>query len=55
MSVSDNESCTIKNIQLLIPNISNAAASRKITLLREVLGKPKPKIVTIGEFRKYYF
>lgn len=55
IKVNDNEICTIKNVQMLIPNISNASASRKIAELRDVLGKRKPKIITVGEFRKYFF
>ena len=54
MSILDNESCTIKNIQLLIPNISEATASRRMTLLRSVLGKPKPKIIIVKDFKDYY-
>jgi len=45
--------CSIKEIQKIIP-VSKSNASRKILLLRDVLGKPKPKIVTVNEFREYF-
>jgi len=54
MNVADNEICTIKNVQMLIPKISGATAARKILQLRFVLNKEKPKVVTVGEFRNYF-
>ena len=45
---------TIKAAQELLGNISVGTASRKITLLRDAIGKPKPKIITVTEFKEYY-
>lgn len=45
---------TIKEVQQLLPELSKSSISRKIQLLRDALNKPKPKIVTIDEFKMYY-
>ena len=48
--------CTIKLVQdLFKPPLSKSTASSKIQLLREVLKKPTPKIITMDEFEEYYF
>lgn len=46
--------CSIKEIQALIPDISNATASRMMTQLRYALNKPKPQIITMKDFEEYY-
>ena len=45
--------CTIKEVQKIV-NVSKTQASRMIVILRDVLNKPKPKIVSVREFREYY-
>lgn len=45
---------TIKEVQRVIPCISNSSASRKIQLIRDALGKPKPKMITMKEFNQYF-
>lgn len=46
---------TIKNVQALFDfEISSATASRKITLCRDALNKPKPKILLLSEFKEYF-
>ncbi|MEI6753700.1 MAG: hypothetical protein WCK78_11085 [Paludibacter sp.] len=45
---------TIKEVQKLLPELSKLSISRKIQLLRDSLNKPKPKIVTMDEFKMYY-
>lgn len=46
--------CTVQEIQKILPYISNATASRKINLIKSALNKPKPKMITINEFREYF-
>lgn len=46
--------CTIKNVQKLLPEISNTTASRYIRYCRDVLNKPKPIILTLDEFKKVH-
>lgn len=50
----ENEIATIKNVQLLFPEVSKSWASDKIKLLRDSLNKPKPQIITMSEFKKYF-
>ena len=45
---------TIKEVQQLLPDIKKSCAADKIKLLRDALNKPKPKIVTMDEFKMYY-
>ncbi len=42
-----------KNIQTVF-NCSHSTATRKMNLLRDVYGKKKHQVVTIGEFCKYF-
>lgn len=44
---------TIKEVQAII-NVSKSKAAKMIQHLRIVLDKPKPKIVTVEDFLKYY-
>lgn len=54
-TVDDSKTiCTIKEVQNILNNISASCASDKIRLLRSALGKEKPKIVTLKEFKDYY-
>ncbi len=46
---------TIKKVRELFNwEISNATASRKISLLRDALNKPKPQVISEKEFKEYY-
>jgi hypothetical protein len=46
------EKASIKGIQNLFSNpISNATASRIMTYTRDVLNKPKPKIITLEDIK----
>lgn len=45
--------CTIKEVQNVL-NIGKSCASDKIKLLRSVLKKEKPKVVTLKDFKEYY-
>jgi len=45
---------SIKEVQKLFPDMSDATASRKINLLRVVLNKPKPKLITLKDFKDYF-
>jgi hypothetical protein len=47
------EICTLKNIQNTI-EVGRTKASEMRALLRVVLEKPKPKIITMKEFKEYY-
>ena len=51
----DNSICRIKDVQELIPNISNSTAQRKLSLVRDALDKKFPLFVTVKEFKDYYF
>ena len=47
--------CTIKEVQALFSDAPSASwVSDKIKLLRDVLNKPKPQIVTIEDFKEYF-
>jgi hypothetical protein len=45
--------CTAKEVMNII-NVSPSTANNKIKLLRDALDKPKPKIVTLKDFKEYY-
>jgi len=46
------EKATIKGIQKMFNNpISNATASRIMTYTRDVLNKPRPKIITLEDIK----
>ena len=45
---------TVKIVKDMFGNISDATASRKISLVRDALDKQKPKIITLNEFKSYY-
>ena len=47
--------CTIKEVQALFsPEPSASWVSKQIGILRDALNKPKPQIVTIEDFKKYF-
>ena len=45
--------CSIKEVQKILDK-SKSQISRMISVLRDVLDKPKPKIITMDEFCEYY-
>lgn len=45
---------TIKEIQNIVEGISASKASRQMKLLRDVLNKPKPMILTVDEYCNYF-
>jgi hypothetical protein len=49
----NKEVCTAKEVMLLI-HVSESKACRMIAYLRDVLNKPKPKVVTVQDFIDYY-
>jgi protoheme ferro-lyase len=48
------EIATIKEVQNLFPKISKSTASNYIRYVRDVLNKPRPKIITIDEFKQVH-
>ena len=46
--------CTIKNVQELLPEYSQATICRKINLCRDALNMPKPQILTLDKFVSYF-
>lgn len=48
------EILTIKKIQSIVADISVSKASRQMKLLRDVLNKPKPKVLTVEEYCNYF-
>lgn len=51
---SQIEIATAKAVQALICKISTSTANRYIQQARDGLGKPKPKILTMLDFRNYF-
>ncbi len=45
--------CTAKEVQKYL-NVSTSTANRMIRYLRDVLDKPRPKIVLMSEFLEYF-
>lgn len=54
MNLNHNELIRIKTVQQLIPNLSQSAAWNMIAVCRSALNKEKPKILTVGDFARYY-
>jgi hypothetical protein len=46
--------CTIKEVQNIIENCSDKKAQRMIALCRDALGKEKPKILSLDDFKDYF-
>lgn len=45
---------TIKEVQNILPDVSKTNAALKIQLCRDAIGKAKPKILTMKDFRIYF-
>ena len=54
MISNENAPVNIKAVQELL-KCSESTASRRICLIRSALNKPHPKVITISEFKNYFF